>query len=105
MVESNLSFFSLILIALGLSLDDFALAIALGLAFTPPTKKERLIYAIKMSFAFSISTALLPLLGWGIGLLIYEYVMNFSGWILLLVFCGVGIWVIKESLEEESQQE
>lgn len=104
-MKSKLSFISIILIALGLSLDDFALAIALGLAYTPPTKKERTMYAVKMAFAFSISTALLPLIGWAIGLLIYEYVLTFSGWILLLVFCGVGIWVIKESFEEEHEQE
>jgi manganese efflux pump family protein len=96
---------SIILLAIGLSLDDFALGLALGLAFTPPTKKERINYGLKMAFAFSISSAILPLVGWAIGLLIYQWVVTFSAWILLIVFCGVGIWILKEAFEEEQDKE
>ncbi len=55
-----------------------------------------------MALAFSISTALLPLIGWLIGLAIFEWVASFSAWIVLIVFCGVGAWIIKETFENES---
>ena len=55
-----------------------------------------------MALAFSISTALLPLLGWLVGLAIFERVASFGAWIVLIVFCGVGVWIIKEAFEDES---
>ena len=55
-----------------------------------------------MTLAFSISTALLPLLGWLVGLAIVERVASFSAWVVLIIFCGVGVWIIKEAFEDES---
>jgi putative Mn2+ efflux pump MntP len=95
---------SLLLLALGLSLDDFALAFALCLILPAPTTRDRLKQAIKMALAFAVSTGLLPLLGWGIGMAIFEGVRAFSAWVILVVFCGVGVWIIKEAFEEEKDK-
>ena len=56
----------------------------------------------KIALAFSIPTALLPLLGWLVGLAIFEWVAAFSAWVVLIVFCGVGVWIVKEAFEDES---
>lgn len=93
---------SLLLLAVGLSLDDFALAFALGLVSPVTTTRGRLAHGGKMAVAFSISTALLPLLGWLIGLAIYGWIVAFSAWVILVVFCGVGAWIIKEAFEDEA---
>ncbi len=95
---------ALFLLALGLSLDDFALAFALCLILPTPTITSRLLQASKMAIAFAVSTALLPLLGWVIGLAIFELVSAFSAWVILVVFCGVGAWIIKEAFEEEKDK-
>lgn len=95
---------TLILLSLGLSFDDFSLAFALSLPISHKTLKARMIYAGKMSIAFSVSTVLLPLLGWLIGLAVYRYLVSFSAWVVLIVFCGVGVWVIKESFEDEGSK-
>ena len=55
-----------------------------------------------MALAFSIPTALLTLLGWLVGLAIFEWVASFGAWVVLVVFCGVGVWIIKEAFEDES---
>lgn len=89
-------------LSLGLSLDDFALAFTLSLLTPAETFKKQVINASKMALAFSISTTLLPLLGWLVGLAIYEKVASFSTWIVLIVFCSVGAWIIKEAFEDES---
>ncbi len=96
-----MDYLTLILLALGLSLDDFGLAFVLSLLFTAENLKRRLIYAGKMAVAFSTSTAILPLLGWLLGLAIYDWVARFSAWIVLIVFCGVGGKIIKEAFEDE----
>ena len=90
--------------SLGLSLDDFALAFALSLLIPSETVKKQVINAGKLALAFSISTALLPLLGWLVGLAIFEWVASISAWVVLIVFCGVGVWVIKEAFEDESSK-
>jgi putative Mn2+ efflux pump MntP len=97
-----MDYLSLVLLSLGLSLDDFTLAFALSLLIPSETLRKRIINASKMALAFSISTAVLPLLGWLVGLAIFEWIASFSAWVLLIVFCGVGVWIIKEAFENES---
>jgi len=99
---SNLDYISLILLSIGLSLDDFALAFALCLAISSKSTKERVTNSSKMTLAFSISTGFLPLLGWAIGLAIMDFFFAFSAWIILIVFGGVGIWILKEAFEDET---
>jgi len=49
-----------------------------------------------MAAAFSISTALLPLLGWLIGLAIYGLIASFNAWIVLAVLTAIGARIIRE---------
>lgn len=99
-----MDYLTLVLLSLGLSLDDFGLAFALSLLMPSETFKKRMVYAGKMAVAFSTSTALLPLLGWLVGLAIYGWVVSFSVWVVLIVFCGVGVWIIKEAFEDEQSK-
>jgi putative Mn2+ efflux pump MntP len=96
---------SLFLLALGLSLDDFALAFAICLILpSPTTNMSRFKHTTKMALAFAVSTALLPLLGWVIGIAIFDWVSLFSAWVILVVFCGVGAWIIREAFEEDKDK-
>lgn len=96
-----MDYLTLILLAISLSIDDFGLAFALSLLVTAKTLRMRLIYAGKMAVAFSTSTTILPLLGWLLGLAIYNWVAQFSAWIIQIAFCGVGGKIIKEAFEDE----
>lgn len=98
---------SLFLLALGLSLDDFTLAFAICLILPAPTRKNscyRLKEASKMAGAFTMATALLCILGWVIGLAIYTWMFQLRSWVILFVFCGVGLWIIMETLTEEKER-
>jgi putative Mn2+ efflux pump MntP len=92
---------TLVLLSLGLSLDDFALAFALCLVWSQSSTQSRWVYASKMAVAFSISTTLLPLLGWLIGVSIFDWIDSYGAWVVCIIFCGVGGWIIKEGLENE----
>ncbi len=92
------------MLAFGVSLDDFALAVALSLLIPSPTRKKRVMNASKMALAFSVSTILLLLLGWFVGLAIFDLVVSFSSWVVLLVFCGVGCWIVMEAFKNESRK-
>lgn len=99
----EMDLWTLILLSFGLSFDDFSLAFALSLPISHKTFKVRTIYAGEMAVAFSASTVLLPLLGWLVGLAVYRHLVSFGAWVVLIVFCGVGVWVIKEAFEEEEK--
>jgi putative Mn2+ efflux pump MntP len=96
-----LTLLTLILLSLGLSLDDFSLAFALSLLMPSGTLKRLIVNAGKIAVAFSISTALLPLLGWLIGLAMYRLIVSFSAWVVLAVFTVIGVWIVREALEDE----
>jgi len=51
-----------------------------------------------------MSTGLLPLFGWVIGVAIFEWASSFSAWVILVVFCGGGGWIIREAFEEEKNK-
>jgi putative Mn2+ efflux pump MntP len=99
-----MNYVTLIFLSLGLSLDDFALAFALSLLIPIEIPKKQIIHASKMALAFSITSGVLPLLGWLIGLAIFDWVTSFSAWFILIVFCGIGLWIIKEAFENESSK-
>jgi putative Mn2+ efflux pump MntP len=98
-----MDYLTLLLLAIGMSLDDFALALGISMAAPASKQRDRVLFAVKMAVAFSISTVALPLLGWLLGLAVYGWLVSFSAWVILVVFRGVGIWVIKEALEDEEQ--
>jgi putative Mn2+ efflux pump MntP len=97
----RMDYLALALLSFGLSLDDFGLAFSLSLLMPSRNFKKFIVNTGKIAAAFSISTALLPLLGWLVGLAIYKWVASLGAWIVLVVFTSVGIWIIKEALEEE----
>jgi putative Mn2+ efflux pump MntP len=99
-----LTLLTLILLSLGLSLDDFSLAFALSLLMPSGTLKRLIVNAGKIAVAFSISTALLPLLGWLIGLAMYRLIVSFSAWVVLAVFTVIGAWIVREALENEQPE-
>jgi putative Mn2+ efflux pump MntP len=99
-----LTLLTLILLSLGLSLDDFSLAFALSLLMPSGTLKRLIVNAGKIAVAFSISTALLPLLGWLIGLAMYRLIVSFSAWVVLAVFTVIGAWIVREALEDEQPE-
>ncbi|MCL7386435.1 MAG: manganese efflux pump MntP family protein [Thaumarchaeota archaeon] len=68
------------------------------------TLKRLIVNAGKIAVAFSISTALLPLLGWLIGLAMYRLIVSFSAWVVLAVFTVIGAWIVREALEDEQPE-
>lgn len=78
--------FSIILIAIGLSMDSFAVAISNGLTIKNLNKEKALLIAISLA----VFQALMPLIGWFAGMSIEKYIEAFDHWIAfgLLLFIG-----------------
>lgn len=96
-----MDFLTVFILAIGLSMDSFAVSVGCGLA----EQKISFRHAAKISFSFAFFQGLLPVFGWFMGTEIREYVERFDHWIavFLLLFLG-GKMILQrfKSAENES---
>jgi manganese efflux pump family protein len=90
---------TVIILAIGLSMDSFAVSIGCGLA----EQKISFRHAAKISFSLAFFQGLLPVAGWFMGTEIKGYVEAFDHWIafFLLLFLG-GKMIIESFQKSES---
>lgn len=97
-----MNLFTLFLTAVGLSMDAFAVAICKGLAL----KKISFKNACLVGLWFGGFQALMPLLGYLIGVRFQDYVVAVDHWIAFILLAIIGGNMIKESLsKDEDEQE
>lgn len=89
----------LFMLAIGLSMDAFAVAICKGLATFKLEKKHMVITGLW----FGGFQALMPLLGYFIGTAFERYVTAFDHYIAFILLGAIGANMIKESFEKEEE--
>lgn len=83
-------------IALGLSMDAFAVAIGKGLCLPKIQYK----YALTTGLFFGGFQALMPLIGYFLGVQFEKYLTQMDHWIIFGLLCLIGINMILESRKE-----
>lgn len=75
-----------LLLAFGMSMDAFAVSIGKGASLHKPKFSE----ALRTGLIFGVIETLTPLMGWGLGMLASQFVLEWNHWIafVLLVFLG-----------------
>ena len=86
---------SVFLIAVGLAMDAFAVAVASGLA----ERKLRFRYAFKIAFFFGMFQALMPVAGWLMGFGLRGYIAGVDHWVAFCLLALVGGKMIYESFK------
>ena len=97
----NSDFFSIVLIAIGLSADCFAVALSGGIS----QKNHSRLQVFRVSLSFGFFQALMPVLGWLAGRTIVDYIADYDHWaafVLLTLVSGRMFW---EALHSESSKE
>jgi len=90
---SSVDFLSILLIAIGLSADCFAVAISVSISmrsFTP-------IQVLRVPLSFGLFQALMPVLGWLAGRAIVALIAQYDHWIAFGLLLAVGSRMIWES--------
>lgn len=87
---------TLILIAIGLSVDSFAVSVTNGL--TIRNLNARRIFTISFSLAFFQS--LMPLIAWFVGIGIKKHIQEFDHWIAFLLLLLIGGKMIYEGFQK-----
>jgi putative Mn2+ efflux pump MntP len=90
----------IILIAVGLSMDAFAVSIVLGLSVEKPKAREILIPGI----FFGGFQALMPIAGYFAGFYFANKINAFEHWIAFILLGIIGGKMIKESLSKEQEE-
>jgi len=101
------SIVELLLIALGLSMDAFAVAVATGAIMGKTTGKLHLGLALRMAAFFGGFQALMPIVGWLAGMGLRDYISAFDHWIAfgLLLFIGMKMVYEGMHLDEDGEKD
>ena len=94
-----MAFWELLLLAVGLSMDAFAVAICKGLSIDRVTGKR----AVVVGLWFGGFQALMPFLGWLLGSRFAAYITAVDHWIAFGLLAIIGGNMIRESLSKEEE--
>ena len=92
-----MSFWELLPIAVGLSMDAFAVSICKGLS----VRRAGLSHALTAGVWFGAFQALMPLLGWALGTRFQALITSVDHWIAFVLLCLIGGNMVRESGGEE----
>ena len=87
------NFITVFLMAVGLSMDAFAISVSNGLAM----KVIRARHAFRIAFAFGFAQLVMPVLGWLTGKGLQQYISSFDHWVAFVLLSVVGGKMIYEA--------
>lgn len=94
-----MSIIELFILALGLSMDAFAVSICKGLSVPKLQPK----HCLTCGIYFGGFQALMPLLGWLLGIRFQSLITNIDHWIAFVLLAVIGANMIKESFSKEEE--
>ncbi len=95
-----MSFSELFLIAIGLSMDAFAVSISNGMAICNLRLKD----ALKFGFFFGLFQAFMPLIGFLAGHLFSSYIINLDHWVAFILLAYIGGKMILDVIRGEDKE-
>ena len=93
--------FTIILIAVGLAMDAFAVSIAKGIVINHNRQKT----ALLLGGFFGGFQMLMPAIGWLVGLSFKEIIMGADHWIAFGLLAFIGLKMIYDSTKKEKENE
>ena len=96
-----MSFLELFFLAIGLSMDAFAVAICLGLNMKTSSLKKS--FAVGLYFGFF--QAVMPLIGYMTAMLFADKIVAYDHWIAFILLCVIGGKMVIGSLKKECDEQ
>lgn len=93
-----MNLYVIIMIAVGLSMDSFAIAVSAGMSGRVPDKWV----ALRMSLSFAFFQGMLPVAGWFLGMEIEPLISPVDHWIAFGLLGFVGWRMIRSGLDRKS---
>ena len=95
-----MTLWELFIIAVGLSMDAFAVSICKGLS----VKKVTFGHAAVCGGYFGAFQAIMPVIGFVLGVQFKDLITSVDHWIALILLCLIGANMIRESLSKEEEE-
>lgn len=95
-----MTFYALWIIALGLSMDAFAVSISKGLALRAFQWK----WALAIAFCFGLFQSIMPLIGYALGTQFSKLIQNWDHWVAFVFLVLIGINMIREGFSDEEDE-
>jgi len=92
---------TIIIIAVGLAMDTFAVSIVSGAAY----KRLNIKYALRMAFFFGGFQALMPTIGALAGMSVEKYIADYDHWVAFALLITIGCKMICESFKIKPSNE
>jgi manganese efflux pump family protein len=96
---SPIDLFTIVLIAVGLAMDAFAISISRGMV----TSHNRRKFALLMASFFGGFQMLMPIIGWYAGQSFKEIIMGIDHWIAFVLLTIIGSKMIYDSTKKEKE--
>jgi putative Mn2+ efflux pump MntP len=96
-----MDFITVVLIAVGLSFDTFAVSVSAGLSIN----NIRFWQAIKISLILAFFQALMPLIGWFLGSQIERLIRDYDHWVAFGLLLILGLKMIIESFKIATKED
>ena len=91
-----MDFFTLVLLAIGLCFDTFAVSVSCGLTINRIVFLKATRFALVMAFFQGLN----PLIGWFAGIGVVKYIRDYDHWIAFTLLFIIGVRMIIESLKK-----
>jgi putative Mn2+ efflux pump MntP len=97
----SLGIVSILIIAIGLSADCFAVALSAGFSLGEINK----IQVLRMALSFGVFQAIMPVIGWLVGRTVIDYVAPFDHWVAFGLLAFIGGRMLWEFFEKKEKAE
>lgn len=98
---NHVNWITILGIAVALAMDAFAVALASGAVVNPLTGR----HLFRLGFHFGLFQALMPVVGWLVGLAVQKWISAYDHWIAFALLAFVGGRMIREACGEEEERQ
>lgn len=96
-----MDFISIMIIAIGLAMDSFAVCIGKGMC----RQRFYLWRSFKIAVVFGLFQGLMPFVGYGLGIGFAQWMRHFDHWLAFFILAIIGIKMIYESVLPKSEKD
>lgn len=95
-----MTFVELLLIAIALSMDAFAVSICYGIK----NSRFNLRNTLTVAFSFGFFQFLMPLIGWALSSAAHKYIEAYDHWVAFFMLAGIGLKMTWDAVKDDKEE-
>lgn len=96
---NGMDIISILILAIGLSMDSFAVSLASGIGIKDLNKRD----ASKIALTLGFFQGMMPVAGWAVGMSFSKYIINYDHWIAFVILLFLGVKMIIEGIKDSDE--